>query len=65
MIVVIDANIVISGIIKPFGPIPKLLLQKNDTLEFVLPEYALEEIIAHQKKICKAAAITQAEFSIF
>jgi predicted nucleic acid-binding protein len=63
MIVIVDANVIISGIIKPFGTIPKILLQKNNAIDFVLPEYALGEIVAHQKKICKAAGISSEELS--
>jgi len=47
MIIVIDANVVISGIIKPFGPIPKTLLLENKAIDFILPQYALDEIIGH------------------
>jgi len=52
MIVIIDANIIISGIINPYGPIPEILLQ-NPGIDFIVPDYALEEIALHKLRICK------------
>lgn len=53
MIVIVDANIVITGIINPYGPIPLLISLYNSTIDFVIPEYAIEEINLHKQKICK------------
>jgi predicted nucleic acid-binding protein len=52
MIIVVDANIIISGIINPYGPIPKILLQKTK-IDFIVPGYALEEIELHKQRICQ------------
>lgn len=43
MIVVVDANIILSGVINPYGPIPEILLQKTK-IDFIFPGYALEEL---------------------
>lgn len=52
MIVVVDANIIISGIFNPYGPIPEIFLQ-NPKIDFIVPDYALEEIALHKLRICK------------
>ena len=57
MIVVVDANIIISGIINPYGPIPEILLQ-NSRLDFIVPDYALKEIALHKLRICKETKTT-------
>lgn len=61
MIVVIDANIIISGIINPYGPIPEILLQ-NPKIDFIVPGYALEEIALHKLRVCKE---TKTHLSLF
>jgi predicted nucleic acid-binding protein len=62
MIVVVDANIIISGIINPKGIIPYLLFTSNDRIDFVAPQFVVEEIQLHQAKICRAANISIAIF---
>lgn len=52
MTIIVDANILISGIINPRGIIPEILL-KNPRIEFVIPEYAVEEINLHKLRICR------------
>jgi predicted nucleic acid-binding protein len=56
MIVIVDANIIISGIINPYGPIPEILLQIFN-VDFIIPDYALTEIGLHKTRICKEAKI--------
>jgi predicted nucleic acid-binding protein len=56
MTIIVDANILISGIINPRGIIPALILE-NPWIEFVTPEYAIEEINLHKLRICKATKI--------
>lgn len=62
MIVVVDANIVISAIINPQGIIPFLLFNASDKIDFVVPQFIMEEIELHQTKIIKAAKITKPIF---
>ncbi len=61
MIVVVDANIIISGIINPYGLIPQILLQ-NPKIDFIVPDYALEEISLHKARICKETKMQAPDF---
>ena len=58
MIIIVDANILISGIINPHGTIKSLLLNTNNSIELIVPEFAIIEIGLHKNKICSAASIT-------
>jgi predicted nucleic acid-binding protein len=62
MTIIIDANILISGIIKPYGQITKLIYFKRPEIDFVIPEYALEEIARHKVRICKETKTTSLQF---
>ncbi len=64
MTVIVDANIVISAIIKPESEIAEILLILNNIIEFVLPEYALEEITEHENEICTEYDISPAVFQV-
>jgi predicted nucleic acid-binding protein len=61
MIVIIDANVLISAIINPEGKISKLLVLSKE-IEFILPQYALLEIEGHKSKICAAYKIPNSFF---
>jgi predicted nucleic acid-binding protein len=61
MIVVVDANIIISGIINPYGPIPEILLLHRN-IDFIVPDYALEEIDSHKLRICKKTNTSTFDF---
>jgi predicted nucleic acid-binding protein len=61
MIVVVDANIILSGIINPFGPIPEIILQ-NTKIDFIVPGYALEEIALHKQRICNETNTSEPVF---
>ncbi len=43
MIVVVDANIIVSAIINPQGIIPFLLFNASDKIDFVVPQFIIEE----------------------
>src|SRR5215217_6299563 len=62
MIIIIDANILISGIINPYGQITKLIYFKPSEIDFVIPEYALEEIARHKIRICKETKTSLSQF---
>lgn len=62
--IVIDANILISAILNPFGIIPKIIITGSNKSEFVLPAFALEEIKIHKKKFCKHIGISITEFDM-
>lgn len=62
MTIIVDANILISGIINPYGPIYEMLLLKNKEIDFVTPEFAIEEIVLHTAKVCRGAKISEDQF---
>lgn len=53
MIVVVDTNIVFSGILSPEGTISDLLLNSSDTFDFFAPTYILRELEKHHRKLLK------------
>ena len=64
MIIITDANIILSGIINPYGIIASLLIQEHPGIDFMAPEFALTEIRLHKKRICVKQKINPAEFDI-
>ena len=48
MVVVVDANIIVSAIINPQGVIPFSLFNATDKIDFVIPQFIIEEIELHQ-----------------
>ncbi len=64
MIIITDANIIISGIINPFGIIASLLIQEHPGVEFMAPEFVITEIKLHKKRICTKQKISSQQFDI-
>lgn len=62
MTIVIDANILISGILNPYSQLSEFILSKNPKIDFVIPEYAIEEINAHKQRICKQSKTSLNQF---
>jgi predicted nucleic acid-binding protein len=62
--IVIDANIIISAILNPFGAIPKIIIVGTPKTEFVIPDFALVEVNLHKKKICNHSGISSGEFDM-
>ncbi|WP_407526453.1 PIN domain-containing protein [Lacibacter sp. MH-610] len=62
--IVIDANIIISAILNPFGAIPKIIIVGTPKTEFVIPDFALKEVNLHKKKICKYSGISSTDFDM-
>lgn len=62
MTVIVDANIIISAIIKPESEIASLLLL-NTKAELVIPDYALEEIKRHRSRICHERGVSSSFFT--
>lgn len=52
MVVVIDANILISAAITPNGLIAKLILSNSSKIQFIAPAFVFDEINANENKIC-------------
>lgn len=70
MNLIVDANIVFSGILNTNGKIGDLLINSSGHLRFVAPEYLRKEIKNHYPKLTKIAhlhlgQIQEAEFQIY
>ena len=61
MKIVIDTNIIFSGILSPNGTISDLLLNSPDTFDFYSPSYILEELENHKKKLLKISRLSEKE----
>jgi predicted nucleic acid-binding protein len=61
MKLVIDTNILISALIKDSATRELLLLP---SLEFFLPEYALQEIEAHKAQISRRSGLSESEIDV-
>ncbi len=55
MIIIIDTNILISASLDKKSELHNLITNEFLKLDFVIPEYALEEINAHKIRICTNA----------
>ena len=53
MIVISDTNIIYSCFYKPNGVIANILKDKKKNIQFIAPDYLLEEIEEHLPKIMK------------
>jgi predicted nucleic acid-binding protein len=54
MTVITDTNILISACLNEESDIFKILTTLSQTIDFVIPDYALEEIEKHKKVICES-----------
>lgn len=54
MTVVVDTNIIISACLNEESDIFKILNTLSQTIDFVIPDYALAEIEKHKRSICKS-----------
>jgi predicted nucleic acid-binding protein len=52
MVVVIDANILISAALTPKGLIANLIFPNSSKVQFIAPAFILEEIKANETRIC-------------
>jgi predicted nucleic acid-binding protein len=67
--IIVDANIVFSGILKSDGKIGDLLINSGGILKFVAPDFLRIEIQRHHDKLVKISKLTiqqvlEAEFQI-
>ena len=65
MNIVIDTNIVFSGILSPNGTICDLLLNSKDTFDFYAPSSILDELNAHHQKLLDFSGLEEAELNYF
>ncbi len=53
MIIIVDTNIIFSGLLNPNGKIGDLLLNSENTFEFFSPTFILNELENHHQKLIK------------
>jgi predicted nucleic acid-binding protein len=68
--VIVDANIVFSGILNSDGKIGDLLINSGKFLNLIAPDFLRVEISKHHDKLCKISGLSsdqirEAEFQIF
>lgn len=61
MRLIVDANIVFSGILNSQGKIGDLLINSRKHLQFIAPNFLREEIIKHYPKLCKISGLSLEE----
>lgn len=61
MIVVVDTNILFSGLLSPTGTISDLLLNSSGSFDFFSPSSALEELEYHHSKLIELSGYTEHE----
>lgn len=61
MILVVDTNIVFSGILSPDGTISDLLLNSTDSFTFYAPSAIIEELDNHHKKLINVSGLSDSE----
>lgn len=59
--VVVDTNIVFSGILSPNGTICDLLVNSSEVFDFYTPTAILDELNSHHKKLLKLSGISEVE----
>lgn len=69
MRIIVDANIVFSGILNTNGKIADLLINSNNLLDFIAPNFLRSEIHKHYGKLCRISRLSldeiqEAEFQI-
>ena len=64
MKIVIDTNIIFSGLLSPNGTISDLLLNSSETFDFYSPSYLLDELENHKKKLLKISGLSERELNI-
>jgi predicted nucleic acid-binding protein len=61
VILVVDTNIVFSGILSPEGTISDLLLNSTDSFSFYAPSAIIDELDKHHKKLVKISGLSDSE----
>ncbi len=62
MKIIVDANIVFSGILNTNGKIGDLLINSNKLFNFIAPDFLRVKIKKHYPRLSKISGLTQAEF---
>ncbi|UZO79604.1 PIN domain-containing protein [Aquimarina sp. ERC-38] len=61
MKIVVDTNIIFSGLLSPDGTISDLLLNSYDKINFYSPTFVLDELGYHRKKLLKLTGFSEKE----
>lgn len=61
MKIVVDTNIIFSGLLSPNGTISDLLLNSSAKIEFYSPTFVLGELNDHREKLIKLSGFTKRE----
>jgi len=59
--IVVDTNIIFSGLLSPNGTISDLLLNSSGILDFYSPTYLLDELENHKEKLLKLTGYSEKE----
>jgi len=59
--IVVDTNIIFSGLISPNGTISDLLLNSSNAFDFYSPTNLLDELENHKKKLLKISELSEKE----
>lgn len=63
MNIVVDTNIIFSGILNPEGTISDILLNSSDIFDFFAPTDIIIELEKHHKKLLKISGYTESDLS--
>lgn len=63
MKIVVDTNIIFSGLLSPNGKISDLLLNSSDKFDFYSPTYVLDELENHKKNYLKLLGLQKMNLS--
>jgi putative PIN family toxin of toxin-antitoxin system len=61
--IVVDTNIVFSGLLTPNGKISDLLMNSDNKFEFYSPQSILEELDRHHNKLCSISKLQTTEIN--
>ncbi len=62
MKVVVDTNIIFSGLLNPVGSISDILLNSNLKIDFYSPSFMLQELDNHKEKLINFASYSGKEY---
>ncbi|MDT0643302.1 PIN domain-containing protein [Zunongwangia sp. F363] len=63
MIIIVDTNIVFSGILNPEGDISDILLNSGDIFQFYSPGFLLEELEKHHQKLLQISGYSETDLN--
>ena len=61
-ILIVDTNIIFSGILNLESNIASILINHRVYFQFFAPDYLKEEILAHQERICELGKMDKSQF---